>query len=168
MQLIEYFIWKNINNPYNNQVFSLGVAILLLFQPIASLMLLSNIQLKTNMILFYAILAIPYAIWKMSIALPYSTISPSGHLQWHFIQNNKYIGIIGAFIWVFFFLFSLFYNRKWYGFVFGIITLCMVIYNYYKDNSIESMWCWIANMVMIYYAAYLLLYLPFCEINKIC
>ena len=33
--------------------------------------------------------------------------------------------------------------------------------NFYKDKSVGSMWCWIVNAGMLYYAAYLLFYLPF-------
>ena len=51
MQLIEFFIWKNINNKFYNNAFSIIATLLLLLQPIASIMILSNIQLR-NILLF--------------------------------------------------------------------------------------------------------------------
>ena len=171
MQLIEYFIWKNINNLYYNRIFSLYAEILLIVQPIASLMLLNSVNLKWNMILVYSSLAFPYSIWKLTKAWPYSSITPNGHLKWNFLQNDKKTYIVSCIIWVFFLLFSIFYNATWYeytGVVFGLATLIISIYNFYKDESIFSMWCWSINTIMIYYAGYLLLYLPFCEKNRIC
>ena len=41
MQLIEYFIWKNIKTKYNH-LFTVCALLILCFQPIASLMLLTN------------------------------------------------------------------------------------------------------------------------------
>ena len=37
MQLIEYFVWKNINNAFYNSFYSVLAVLLILFQPIASL-----------------------------------------------------------------------------------------------------------------------------------
>ena len=51
MQLIEFFIWKNINNHFYNNIFSIFAQLLLLVQPIASIMILSNIPIR-NVLLF--------------------------------------------------------------------------------------------------------------------
>ena len=53
------------------------------------------------------------------------------------------------------------YQKKTYGFLFGFITLIITSYIFYKDKTIASMWCWVVNSVMVYYAVYLLFYLPF-------
>ena len=66
----------------------------------------------------------------------------------------------------FYLLFSFIYTQSFYGFLFGVVLLCISCYNYYNDQSIGSMWCWGVNSVMIFYAFYLLLYLPFCEKNN--
>ena len=166
MQLIEHFIWKNINNPLYNRIFSLSAFIVLFFQPIASIMLVKSLQLKQNMIIFYLILALPYLFYKIVYTHINSTVTHLGHLQWNFNVN-----LIIWFIWLFFLFFSFFYNGYYFNSIIGIIGLILLIivtYNYYYDNSLGSMWCWVINSIMIYYAGYLLLYLPFCEKNRIC
>jgi hypothetical protein len=164
MQLIEYFIWKNINNPYYNNIFSICATILLLFQPIASLMLLSNIQLRNILLMLYLSLSIPFSIYKFSTNHISSSISQNGHLRWNFFKNT----FPQLMCWMVFFLFSPFYEKLWVPLIFGISTFIISFINYQKEDTYTSMWCWVANFLMIYYAMYLLIYLPFLENKSIC
>jgi len=161
MQLIEFFIWRNINNKYYNHIFSISAAVLLTIQPIASLMIMTIQPLRNMLLLLYSFLAFPYLIYKLSTKRFYSSISKNGHLEWHFVEATPLVWII----WLFFFLFGFVYRyrKSWKTALFVIVTLLISIFNYKNDNTIGSMWCWIVNSVMIYYAAILLLYLPFRE-----
>jgi hypothetical protein len=163
IQLIEFFIWKNINNKYN-KVFSIAALLLLLFQPIASLMILKKIELRNTLLTIYLVCAIPYSIYQFNHKNIYSTISKSGHLKWSFFNINIFILLA----WLFFFTFSLFYEKKWVGIIFAFSLLIFSLINYTNDQTVGSMWCWIVNSSMIYYAIYLLIYLPFKEKNKMC
>uniref|UniRef100_A0A6C0HY37 Uncharacterized protein n=1 Tax=viral metagenome TaxID=1070528 RepID=A0A6C0HY37_9ZZZZ len=165
IQLVEYFIWSNIKNPYYNNVFSIVAQLILLVQPIVSLMLLNDYTIRKWMLSIYLLGMIPFAIYQFCTIHLYSSVTQDGHLKWHLFAPNTPIVF---FIWLFFFLFSIFYNGNYFGFLFGLITLIITTYNYSQDQSVSSMWCWIVNSVMIYYAAYLILYLPFCEKKKLC
>jgi hypothetical protein len=164
MQLIEFFIWRNIHNKYYNRIFSCLAQILLLVQPVASMMILSNIPLRNILVIFYLFLMIPYAVYKFSTTNIHSNISKNGHLQWNFFNMGYLIWAI----WCFFFLFSILYERHFFGFLFALITLGVAVINYTADGSVGSLWCWSVNSVMIYYAFYLLICLPFLEKAKIC
>ena len=159
MQLIEFFIWRNIDNKFYNHIFSTMAAVLIFIQPIISLMLLPNISLRNNLLSAYSVLFIPYFIYKFITNNMKSEISNRGHLVWLFFDTNMLL-FIG---WLFFFLFSFFYTRSIRTVIFGIVLFLISYYNYYKDKTIGSMWCWVVNSIMIYYAFYLLMYLPFCE-----
>ncbi len=159
MQLIEFFIWRNINNTFYNRIFSTMAATLIFIQPIISLMLLPDISLKNNLLVMYSIFFIPYFTYKFMTNNIKSKISNKGHLIWLFFDTNILL-FIG---WLFFFLFSFFYTRMIRSLIFGIVLFCISYYNYYEDKTIGSMWCWFVNSIMIFYAFYLLLYLPFCE-----
>ena len=161
MQLIEIFIWRNVNNPIYNKLFTIMATLLLLVQPIATNMLITNKSLQRSMLFIYLIGMIPFATYRFMTKNINSTVSKMGHLQWnHVLNNNKWDRII-LIIWLLFFLFPLFYERQIFGFLFGLLTLLVIIYNYYKDDTIGSMWCWVVNSLMLYYAGYLLFYLPF-------
>lgn len=157
MQLIEFFIWKNINNKFYNNMFSIIATLLLLLQPIASVMILSNKQLRNKLLFLYLLLAIPYSIYKFSTKHIHSVISKREHLRWKFFETNPIIWII----WLFFFVFSFIYEKRWNGIIFAIIALIITIINYSNDHTVGSMWCWVVNSIMIYYVTYLLMYLPF-------
>ena len=159
MQLIEFFIWRNINNPFYNHLFSTLAAMLIFIQPIVSLMTVSNISLRNNLLVAYLVLFIPYFTYKFVTNNMKSHVSNRGHLVWLFFDTNMLL-FMG---WLFFFLFSFIYTQNFNGFLFGMVLFLISYYNYYKDKTIGSMWCWIVNSSMIYYACYLLLYLPFCE-----
>lgn len=164
MQLIEFFIWKNINNKFYNNLFSICATILLIIQPIISIMILSNIKIRNLLLLLYLLLVIPYSIDKFLNKNIHSVISESGHLRWKFFDTAPIIW----FCWLFFFLFSFIYEKKYIGIIFGLITLFITFINYKNDHTMWSMWCWSINSIMIYYAFYLLLILPFVEKMNIC
>ena len=164
MQLIEFLIWKNINNKFYNNIFSICGALLLIIQPIISIMIISNIKVRNLLLLFYLLLAIPYSIYKFLTKNIHTVISERGHLNWQFFGTTPLIWII----WLFFFLFSFVYEKKYFGLIFGLITLFISFINYKNDHTVDSMWCWSVNSIMIYYAFYLLIYLPFLEKMNIC
>ena len=164
MQLIEFFIWKNINNKFYNNIFSICGALLLIIQPIISIMIISNIKVRNLLLLFYLLLAVPYSIYKFFTKHIHTVISENGHLKWKFFEATPLIWIT----WLFFFLFSFVYEKKYFGLIFGLITLFISFINYKNDHTIDSMWCWSVNSIMIYYAFYLLIYLPFLEKMNIC
>lgn len=162
MQLIEYFIWVNINDPIYNNLFTLMASFLLFCQPITTGMLITNEIVRSNFLKLYLIGAIPFLIYGFMKKNMYSSVTPLKHLNWNLILfNNFIIDQLLFLVWLIFFLFPLFYERKIFAFLFGFLTLMIVAYNYTKDGSASSMWCWVVNSVMLYYAGYLLLYLPF-------
>jgi len=164
MQLIEYFIWRNVNDPVYNNLFSIMATLLLFIQPIASAMLITNNIVRTNILSLYLILSVPLLTYRLITKKINSTVSPLNHLKWNFIfYENSIIETLFSIGWFIFFLFPLFYQGKTFGFLFGLLTFIIVLYNYYKDKTVNSMWCWIVNSIMLYYAGYLLLYLPFCK-----
>ena len=162
MQLIEFFIWRNLNNKYN-QIWSNIAVLLLLFQPIASVMILSNIEIRNVLLFIYLIVTIPYSIYMFSSKKMNSTVK-NGNLFWNFFESNAFSWIFG----LFFFSFSFFYEKKYKLIIFILALLVISYINYKKNGAVGTMWCWLANTTMIYYAIYLLLYLPFKEQNKIC
>jgi hypothetical protein len=136
--------------------------LLLIVQPIATNMLISDRLLQRTMLIIYLIGVIGLAINRFPIRDINSTVSKQGHLKWNILLGyEKKIDLVLIALWLIFFLFPLFYEGQKFGLLFGVITLLIMIYNYYKDKTVGSMWCWVVNSIMIYYAIYLLFYLPF-------
>jgi len=169
VQLVEYFVWINLKNKWYNTFFSAILLFITIIQPLVSLMIIKNYNLRFYMIISYMIISyiiitnsyISY-IFSSNYSNPLNTfISKNGHLDWNYIHNdNIYLQYVVNLLWVFFFLFSLFYEKNYVGLMIGIGTFVITLYNYSNDKSTSSMWCWVANSIMIYYAIYLLFYLP--------
>jgi hypothetical protein len=155
MQLIECFIWRNINNAYYNKMFSIMALLLIAIQPVISMMLIPKQQIRNILLSIYLLLSIPYIVYVLLSNRIYSLVSKNGHLSWKFIDST----LITWIIWLFFFLFSFMYGRV-IGIIFGLITLLISYFNYRNGGTVGSMWCWAVNSVMIYYAFYLLILLP--------
>ena len=164
MQLVEYFIWRNLTNVVYNHLFSLVGAILLFLQPISSIMLITtNVAMRNRLIMSYLTMAVPYGTYKLYTGPINSSVSKMGHLRWNFL-NNAIVWIV----WLFFFLFSFFVRHSWSSMAAGISLLAVAFVNFRNDNSMGSMWCWLANSSMIYWATYILLYLPFYKHKSVC
>jgi hypothetical protein len=158
MQLIEYFLWKNINNKQLNYFYSLLGQILVTIQPIASLLLLSNPILKIQMILFYSLFVVSIFFTHEKI---FKTTVQNGHLKWTWVPIQYYI----YYIWLFFLLFSFIINQHYIAI--GVaIFLFFITYLNSPSGTGGSLWCWSINFSMIFYAMYLLLYMPFCELTN--
>lgn len=164
MQLVEVFIWRNIHDKKYNHIFSVIGVLLIFIQPVLSIMLISNTNVRNLLLSAYLLLALPFSIYKFFTKKIHSIISESGHLRWKFFELNPLILLI----WLFFLLAGLIYEKKWVGVGFGTILAGVSFYNYKHDHTMGSMWCWLVNSIMIYYAFYLLFYLPFCDKKNVC
>ena len=162
MQLIEFFLWRNLNDKKLNRIFSILGALLLMLQPVASLMLLKDIELRNKMLMLYIIPAFSYLIYEIIRKDFLTSVSKTGHLKWNWIdlKGNKQILFI---CWLFFLFFSIFYNKHYLGLAYTVALLIITLYSYFKDGSFGSLWCWSINSLMLFYAIKLLVILPYNE-----
>jgi hypothetical protein len=157
MQLIEYFLWKNLENKKLNYFYSLLGQLLVAIQPIASLLLLTNPVLKIQMIAAYSAFVLGIFFTHEKI---FKTSVQNGHLKWTWVPIQYYM----YFIWLFFLMFSFFMNR--YYTAMGVALFLFAITFFTSSSGTGgSLWCWTINFSMIFYAMYLLLYMPFKELN---
>jgi hypothetical protein len=160
MQLIEFFLWRNLNNKDLNKLFSNLGALLLLLQPVASLTLLKDIDLRNKMLTLYVIPAFSYFIYEFTNKDFFTVVSKTGHLKWEWIDlsGNKRILLIA---WLFFLFFSIFYNKYYLALTYTVALLIISLYSYLKDGTFGSLWCWSINSLMLFYAIKLLVILPY-------
>ena len=160
MQLIEFFIWRNLNNKELNKIFSFLGALLILMQPVASLMLLNDFSLRIKMLLVYFVPAFSYFIYEINRNEFTTSVSKTGHLKWNWADFKGYKQILIIY-WLFFLFFSIFYNKYYLALAYTVILLIITLYSYQKDGSFGSLWCWSINSLMLFYAIKLLIILPY-------
>lgn len=157
IQLIEYFLWRNLENKKLNYVYSAMGHLLVTIQPFASLLLLSNPLLKVQMIGLYALFVGVVFFTHKQI---FKTSVQNGHLKWSWVPMHYYV----YFVWLFFVMFSFIVNQNYLAVLFALFLFVITYYNS-ETGTGGSLWCWTINSSMIFYAIYLLVYLPFQELN---
>ena len=156
MQLIEYFLWTHLTNKKLNYLFSVIGQCLVTIQPIVSLFLLTNVRLRQIMIFLYSIFVSIIFVTHKQI---FKTTIENGHLKWTWVPIHTYL----YFIWMFFLLFSFVINQYFIA-IFAAIFLFIITYN--SNGTGGSLWCWSINFSMIFYAIYLLIFMPLQELNS--
>jgi len=166
MQLFEFILWRNIDNQLINKIVSTLGFLLLSIQPIASLLLLNNIQLRNKLLTIYSIPALIFVLYNISTTNIHTIISPTGHLAWKWtFYNSSIIELLTKLFYLFFLFFSLVYN-KWYKSL--LIFLLYLVFSVYlrKDGSSGSVWCLSVNLVVLYFLLQILIVLPYKEMNS--
>ncbi len=155
MQLVEFFLWRNLDDPQKNRLWSMAGQLLLTSQPIASLLLLQS-TIKYWMILVYIIgsLFIFYNSKKV-----FKTTTLDGKLKWSWIPFSTTVHVF----WLFFLLFSFVVNKYYKALCAVLFLLSITYYSNFTNGTGGSLWCWTINFIMIFYAIYLLVFMPLQE-----
>jgi hypothetical protein len=181
MQLVEFFLWRNIKNKAYNHLFSIIGSIVIGIQPIAAAFIIqNNFELSRTLATLYlftiALISILYASFY-TVKIPTTVVSDSGNLHWKWMNEDTYIFHIFIAVWVIFFFTPFFYNafqdlsftNYWiYTLLFAAISFIYIFISFSKYGTSSSLWCWVANSIFIFYAFKLLIYLPFIEKNALC
>ena len=168
IQLIEYFLWKNLNNVKMNQMISLICLIVIFLQPFFGILGFTTGDKRKYMLIGYLIFVIIYFIYRTfvkSIRI-FTTKSIDGHLSWNWLDLKGW-EIIFVVIWLLFFIIAIGSDGKIHRTIFGCMLLILAVYLYYKNAVWGSMWCWFANIIMIFYLIELLIIMPYKE-NGFC
>jgi hypothetical protein len=161
MQLAEYFIWKNLNVPYWNTVYSWFGIIILFLEVIFAIALMKHSMIKWGLLVGFIVYS--FIVWKFFIDKPFTKRGSDGHLQWKWVKDYSPLIVL---IWLFFFLTPLFLSGHYIVGWVAILTLLISIIGYYQAGTISSMWCWIANITWLVIIGFVALNI--CIDNAIC
>ena len=147
MQLVEYFLWKNLSVPsYNKLWSSVGVA-LLIIQPLVSAMLLHrDLRNKAWMITIVGTF-IYFLISKVDLS---TEVGANGHLKWNWIPS---LSSPWALAWLVMLCAPLWVTGHRLAALFGILTYFISAYFNDAYGTAGSYWCWIA--VSVFFLAFL-------------
>lgn len=147
MQLAEYFIWKNIDKPYWNTIFSSFGLFILVLEPLASMMLMEPGTLRTSILLSYiGFLSIAGILYYPIV--PSSKVASNGHLLWLWQPPN--FPFLFNILWILFFILPL-YLTNYIGLaLFATVTVIISTITYKKHGTWGTMWCWMANAIWLF------------------
>lgn len=142
IQLVEYFLWKNMKVPQLNALGSKAAALVLILEPLAAIYIIKNVELRNKMFMGYAVYL---AALLMTQSFDFRTvIGGNGHLQWKWLPSW---GLIVP--WILFLVVPFLIAGYYKSFAVAIATLLMSIYFFSKYGTVSSMWCWVAVFAWI-------------------
>jgi len=172
MQLLEYFIWRNLNNKkINRQLSRVGLG--LIFSQILVSILLLQVYRSVALIVFFFVGLCIYFYSRIS-PFDFRTTVSNGHLSW------KWIYLPGMPVWVqkmtlvgclvFYFLpWILLPNpTKWILIPMAAFLFLVAYLMDKKDHTYGSLWCWFINVFFLLALIKILLVQPFREYNGLC
>ena len=146
MQLYEYFVWKNIHNKKTIHYLSFFGPFVILLQ----VLLLNYAFLKGNerniAILLILIIATICMIYNYKNNKFDMEVGENKHLIWHWADLPGILLIIICF----FYLYPLIKKENKIPFIYGLITLSISFYYYYKYKTWGTMWCYFCNLIWIF------------------
>ena len=169
MQLIEFFLWRNLKNKSLNKLFSQIASVVVFIQPLTLMLMIPNIIIKFVIILLYLIFVIAYYVYRgiYNPIIFHTSIGTNGHLSWEWMNYKGYENIF-SFIYLLFFVTSLLFIKNTLLCLFVLISLIISLFLYYKYNTFSSMWCWYVNLFLLYFIIDILIIKPFYEYNGLC
>jgi hypothetical protein len=169
MQLVEFFLWKNLKNAASNTFWSKIASFVIVVQQVTLMLLIPSPEIRKNMLLLYAVFLGSFFLYK-KIFSPirfYTTVAKNGHLSWDWLGFKGY-EIIWMVISLLFYILPLYFIQNTTMLFFITILLIASLFLYFKDGTFGTVWCWASNFSLLYFIVDILLIQPFYEYNGLC
>lgn len=170
MQLIEYFLWKNLKNKTMNELLSKIASFVVIIQAPTVMLMIQNLNIRYGLLLIYVIFFIVYFEYKrIYYPIKFNTsVSKNGHLSWDWMNYNGHGNKLLLFIFLFLYGISFLSIANIEITIIGLVSLFVSLFYYFKDNSFSSMWCWLSNLFLLYFIVNILIIKPYYEYNSLC
>lgn len=169
MQLIEYFLWKNLKNKKWNEIFSKIASVLINMQVFSLIFLVKYAPYRSLFFILYVLFLIIYFYYKDNYSpIQFTTsIGTNGHLSWNWMLYQGYENIFLV-LWLLFYVCLLVFIDNYILSSFIIFLLVISLFFYFRNNTFGTIWCWSANLFMMYFLVNILFIQPFFEYNGLC
>lgn len=168
MQLIEFFIWRNLKDKSINKLFTEIATVNITLQPLILMLMIESPWVRYVMLGLYALFIIVYQGYKTFVSpFEFHTSVYNGHLKWDWADGDGIEkGIHFYYLALYVAAFLLIRNPLLT--LFGLTSMILTFYLYFKDGTFGSMWCWLLNIFLLYFVVNILLIQPFLEYNGLC
>ena len=141
IQLVEYFLWKNLYIPDKNRFWSMVGGAILTIQPLVAATVLNDKQRNVFWIVY--LIGIITFLLKNKIDFT-TTIGGNGHLKWNWVDRD--LKSVYCILWMIALLAPLWITGHHVIAAAGLITYIISSYFNDKYGTAGSYWCWIATL----------------------
>ena len=169
MQLIEFFLWRNLKNKSLNELLSKIASFFVFIQPATLMLMIPNTMTKYSIVFSYLFFVLAYFGYRGNYnpIIFHTSIGTNGHLSWEWMNFKGYENIF-LFIVLLFYLIPALLVNNFFITLFLFISLIISLFFYYKNNTFGTMWCWSFNLFLLYFIIDILIINPFYEYNGLC
>jgi len=170
MQLVEFFLWRNLKNKDLNYQFSKMALYVILLQQVIIMFMIPTLAIRYSILAVYCIFIFLFMFYfkKLNNPINYHTsVAKNGHLSWDWINYKGYENI-WILIFLLFYIVPAFFTNNIILLVALTITLLISLFFYFRDNTFGTMWCWGSNLLLLYFIINILIIQPFYEYNGLC
>jgi hypothetical protein len=144
MQLVEYFLWKNMENPKQLELWSKIGSILIVSQPLFLMNMMKDSRLKWQLMAAYLVVV---GGWFALKTKQFETrVGSNGHLEWNWFPTDSW-GVVWAISW----FVPLILSQNYKLLFLALAGFIPSVYYYLKYKTWGTMWCWISVFVWIFY-----------------
>ena len=145
MQLVEYFLWKNMDNPQQLELWSKIGSIVIVSQPLFLMNMMKDSKLKLQLMAVY--LAVVVGWFALKTKRFETRVGANGHLVWDWFPASS----TWAILWVVSWFTPLILSQNYKLLFLSLAGFIPSVYYYLKYNTWGTMWCWISVFVWIAY-----------------
>ena len=131
MQLIEYFIWINIDNIFYNKLFTSLAMLIIFFQPITTIMNINDSKIKQMLLIIFLVfiagILINYFIIKNYKNLNLNILLDKEYSKPQSFHKQPVLCFGGSSIYILFLIIFLFFNLKFFNHFFLLATAAFFI-----------------------------------------
>ena len=169
MQLIEFFLWRNLTNKNLNNLLSRIAGWIPLLQILILIFMIHNNTIKYIILLSYSIFLLFYYFYieLYKTIIFETTIGKNGHLVWEWINTKGYDNLF-LYITLLFYIIPIFFIHLPILNLFIVFSLFVSIFFYFKHRTFGTMWCWSINLFLLYFIVDILIIKPYYEYNNLC
>jgi len=169
IQLIEFFLWRNLKNKSMNELLSKIASFIVTIQPFTVMLMISNSTIKYSLLFVYVLFILFYLEYKR-LYNPiqfHTSVGKNGHLSWEWMNFTGYENIFYVFHLLLHILALLLINNSVLS-LFIIISLIISMITNFKYNTFGTIWCWTTNFLLLYFIIDILIIQPYYEYNGLC
>jgi hypothetical protein len=169
MQLIEYFLWRNLKNNLINSALSKFASVLTATQIGTIMLMIPNFHMKIFAFVSYFLYFIFYFEYRRiyNPIIFHTSIGGNGHLSWEWMNYKGYENVFLFIFLLFYIIPALMIGNTTLSFLI-ILSIIVSFFFYHRYNTFGTMWCWASNFFLLYFICDILIIQPYYEYNELC
>lgn len=176
MQLLEFFMWKHLEDKNMNTFLSKVGLFILFAQMFTFILLVDDPMYRYSILSVFLLTCLFFSVYTLTNPIVFKTREAGGHLSWDWViipglSSWMNVALLILFLSFYFVPALLMKGNQSLKLQLTIAGIFFFIFAYLvgkKEHTYGSLWCWAINFFFIYFVVNILIVQPFYEYNGLC